>query len=281
MLVALDKLPLSPRNARATANPMQPAATKREVRLVALANVPLVREGDDLCTLTVDALSGSGEALASGDVLVIAQKIVSKAQGRCVSLAQVTPSARALELAQVVDKDPRVIELILSESTEVLRARRDVLIVVHRSGFVMANAGIDFSNVETDDEDSRALLLPRDPDQECERLRQALLERTKASVGVVINDSHGRAWRNGTVGVAIGASGVPAVLDLRGKPDLFGRALRITQVGLADELAAAASLLMGQAGEGTPIVLVRGMDYGRQEGRAAELIRPEELDLFR
>jgi len=264
-----------------TASGSETAANTREIRLIALGGIPLVREGDDLCETMLRAVERSGEKLISGDVLVVAQKIVSKARGRYVDLDQVMPSPRALELAKVVDKDARVIELILRESSEVLRARRDVLVVVHRLGFVMANAGIDFSNVEAEGEDTRALLLPADPDDECERLRKALLERTHASVAVIINDSHGRAWRNGTVGVAIGASGIPALLDLRGKPDLFGRALRITQVGLADELAAAASLLMGQADEGTPVVLVRGVPYERREGRAAELVRPKELDLFR
>jgi coenzyme F420-0:L-glutamate ligase/coenzyme F420-1:gamma-L-glutamate ligase len=260
---------------------LQVTASSREARLIALGGVPLVREGDDLCQTILNAVAHSGEQLHSGDVLVLAQKIVSKARGCYVDLDQVTPSPRALELATVVEKDPRVIELILRESSEVLRVRRDVLVVVHRLGFVMANAGIDFSNVDANQGDTRVLLLPADPDGECERLRKALLERTAASVAVVINDSHGRAWRNGTVGVAIGASGVAALLDLRGKPDLFGRALRITQVGLADELAAAASLLMGQADEGTPIVLIRGVPYERREGRAAELVRPKELDLFR
>jgi coenzyme F420-0:L-glutamate ligase / coenzyme F420-1:gamma-L-glutamate ligase len=260
---------------------LEAAATKREVRLIALAGIPLVREGDDLCELILSAAARSGETLLTGDVMVLAQKIVSKAQGRYVDLARVTPSPRALELAKVVDKDPRIIEVILSESREVLRARRDVLIVVHRLGFVMANAGIDLSNVDGNVADTRALLLPTDPDGECDRIHGALLERTGASVGVIINDSHGRAWRNGTVGVAIGASRVPVLLDLRGKPDLFGRALRITQVGLADELAAAASLLMGQADEGIPAVLIRGVHRKGQEGRAADLIRPRELDLFR
>lgn len=254
---------------------------KRELRLIALSGVPLVRPGDDLCETILNAAARSGEELHSGDVLVLAQKIVSKAQGRFVDLDQVTPSPRALELAKVVEKDARVIELILRESSEVLRARRDVMVVVHRLGFVMANAGIDFSNVDARLEDTRVLLLPADPDGECERLCSNLLERAGASVAVIINDSHGRAWRNGAVGVAIGASGIPALLDLRGKPDLFGRALRITQVGLADELAAAASLLMGQADEGTPIVLVRGLSYAQRKSRAAELVRPKELDLFR
>jgi len=255
---------------------------RAEARLVALGGVPLVREGDDLCGLILHAVAACGEKLRSGDVVVLAQKIVSKAQGRYVDLSTVTPSARALELAETVEKDPRLIELILSESTQVLRARRDVVIVVHRLGFVMANAGIDCSNVEGNgQEDTRALLLPLDPDGVCERVRRTLWERADVDVGVVINDSHGRAWRNGTVGVAIGASGIPALLDLRGEPDLFGRALRVTQVGFADELAAAASLLMGQGDGGTPVVLIRGVAFLPHDGRAADLIRSKELDLFR
>jgi coenzyme F420-0:L-glutamate ligase/coenzyme F420-1:gamma-L-glutamate ligase len=214
-------------------------------------------------------------------VLVIAQKIVSKAQGRYVDLAHIAPSTHALALAREVDKDARVIQLILDESLEILRVRRDVVIAVHRSGFVMANAGIDFSNVDSNDADERVLLLPLDPDGTCERIRSQLQVYAQVPLAVIINDSHGRAWRNGTVGVAIGASGLPALLDLRGKPDLFGRALRITQVGLADELAAAASLLMGQADEATPIVLIRGATYEHHEGCAADLVRPKELDLFR
>jgi len=256
-------------------------ASNREVRLLALSGVPLVQAGDDLCDIILHALAQAGEALAAGDVLVIAQKIVSKAQGRYVDLAQIAPSARALALAREVDKDARVIQLILDESLEILRVRHDVVIAVHRSGFVMANAGIDFSNVDSNDADERVLLLPLDPDGTCERIRSQLQTHAQVPLAVIINDSHGRAWRNGTVGVAIGASGLPALLDLRGKPDLFGRALRITQVGLADELAAAASLLMGQADEATPIVLIRGAPYEPREGCAAELVRPKELDLFR
>ena len=257
------------------------ATGRRELRMIALAGVPLVREGDDLCEIILGAVARSGEKLMTGDVLVLAQKIVSKARGCHVDLTTVVPSARAMELAEVVEKDPRVIELILRESIEVLRARRDVIVVVHRLGFVMANAGIDFSNVEGNDQESRALLLPRDPDGECRQLREALRQHAAVNLGVIINDSHGRAWRNGTVGVAIGAAGLPALLDLRGKPDLFGRALRITQVGYADELACAASLLMGQADEGSPVVLIRGLPSGMRDGSAAELVRPKEMDLFR
>jgi coenzyme F420-0:L-glutamate ligase / coenzyme F420-1:gamma-L-glutamate ligase len=256
-------------------------ATSREVRMTALRGVPWVRPGDDLVAILTTALRESAQTLRDGDLLVIAQKIVSKAEGRIVELTEVKPSERAVELAKIVDKDPRLLELILRESTEVLRARRDVIVVVHRLGFVMANAGIDFSNIEQPGEDRLALLLPLDPDASCQALRQAVREKFGVQIAVIINDSHGRAWRNGTVGVAIGASGLPAVADLRGQPDLFGRALRITQVGMADECAAAASLLMGQAGEATPIVLIRGLALPAIDGRARDLIRSAETDMFR
>lgn len=253
----------------------------RELRVVALGGVPMVKAGDDLATIVLEALHRSDLAPCDGDLLVIAQKIVSKAEGRLVELSDVTPSARALELAKTVDKDPRLIELILRESQQVLRARRDVIVVVHRCGFVMANAGIDFSNVDQDGEDHRALLLPADADASARHLRDELERRTGRRIAIIINDSHGRAWRQGTVGVAIGASGITALADLRGRPDLFGRDLRITQVGLADECAAAGSLLMGQADEATPIVLLRGLAAGRREGQASELIRPAHTDMFR
>ena len=250
------------------------APPSRERKVLALSGVPLVHDGDDLIKIILDALAASRESLQSGDVIAIAQKIVSKAEGRMARLDSVKPSPRALELAAVVDKDPRLIELILSESNEVLRARKEVIIVAHRLGFVMANAGIDLSNIEQGDTDSTALLLPIDPDATCAVLRRRLAEKTNADVGVIINDSHGRAWRNGAAGIA-------ALLDLRAEPDLFGRPLRITQVGLADELASAASLMMGQAHEGCPIVLLRGVPYARREGAARELIRAKTQDMFR
>ncbi len=247
--------------------------------MIGLVGVPLVREGHNLCEIVSNALAHSGEALRNGDILVIAQKIVSKARSRYVDLDTITPSARAVDLSKTVEKDARLIELILRESTEVLRVRRDVIVVVHRLGFVMANAGVDFSNVDDNTEQHRALLLPLDPDAECEQLRRDMSKLSGADIGVVMNDSHGRAWRNGTVGVAIGASGVETLADMRGKPDLFGRAFRVTQVGVADEIAAAASLLMGQSDEGIPLVLMRGLQTGK--GKAADLIRAKEIDLFR
>lgn len=249
------------------------------ISLIALAGVAIVQEGDDMAGVLDASLVASGESLREGDVLVLAQKIVSKSEGRRVKLADVTPSDRALELAQQTGKDARLVELVLSESNEVVRFRKDVLIVEHRLGFVMANAGVDQSNIE--DGDESALLLPVDPDASCRRLRDAIRERHGVDVAVVINDSHGRAFRNGVVGVSIGVAGIPALLDLRGEPDLFGRELRITEVGFADEIAAAASLVMGQAGGGVPIVLCRGLRAPARDGCARELVRPRQIDLFR
>ena len=252
----------------------------RSLSLSALSGLPMVQPGDDLVALISTSLQRDGLELREGDVLVLAQKIVSKAEGRSVQLSTVVPSEEALALAQQVGKDARLVELILRESTEVVRHRRDVLIVEHRLGFIMANAGIDMSNVGQQAGET-ALLLPLDPDASCAALRAGLRTRWGVDIAVVINDSHGRAWRNGTVGVAIGAAGIAALLDMRGAPDLFGRPLLTTEVGLADELASAASLLMGQAAEGSPAVLVRGMTLTRREGNARELIRPRRLDLFR
>jgi coenzyme F420-0:L-glutamate ligase/coenzyme F420-1:gamma-L-glutamate ligase len=246
--------------------------------LTALPGIPIISAGDDLAAIIVKALHDAGLVLAAGDVLVLAQKIVSKAEDRNVDLATVTPSPRAVALAEETGKDARVVELILAESTEVLRHRPGVLIVAQKLGLVLANAGIDRSNV---DGSERVLLLPRDPDRSCAELRRAIAAATGAEVGVMIIDSIGRAWRNGTIGTAIGVAGLPGLLDLRGTPDLFGRPLETTEVGLADELAAAASLVMGQAGEGTPVVLARGLRYGRRDGTASELIRAREKDLFR
>lgn len=250
-------------------------------QFLALAGVPLVKPGDDLAEIILAALTASGEKLRNDDMLIIAQKIVSKAQNRLVRLDTVIPSPEAERLAHDVNKDARLVELIMRESTETVRYRRDVLVVAHRLGFVIANAGIDQSNVEQGASDDVALLLPEDPDATCASLRETLRARTGASIGVIINDSHGRAFRNGTVGVAIGASGVAALADLRGAPDLFGRKLHSTEVAIADEIASAASLLMGQAGEGRPIVLARGLATARGDRTAADLVRPKTIDLFR
>jgi coenzyme F420-0:L-glutamate ligase/coenzyme F420-1:gamma-L-glutamate ligase len=255
------------------------AVPAAEVGIAALAGIPHVRPGDDIADIILQGLASSGMALQRGDIVVIAQKIVSKAEGRMVDLRSVMPSARATELAAEVDKDPRLVEMILRESTEVVRNRKGVLVVAHRNGTVLANAGIDASNVAGDDH--HVLLLPQDCDRSCREIRARLAKATGIEPGVIIIDSLGRAWRNGTVGVALGAAGLSALLDLRGAPDLFGRGLRSTQVGIADEIAAAASLLMGQADEGTPVVVLRGVRLPDGDGSAADLHRARELDLFR
>ena len=237
----------------------------------ALPGLPEVEPGADLSQLICEALRAAAIELQSGDVLVIAQKIVSKAEGRQRRLADVAPSTAAVELASTVRKDPRFVQLVLEESSAVVRAVPDILITRHRSGFVMANAGIDQSNVG---EDGHALLLPRDPDASAAALAARL------GLPVVITDSFGRAWRRGTVGVAIGAAGLPALQDLRGRPDLFGRTLMVSITGFADEIAAAAGLVMGQGAEGIPAVLLRGLAWSGAVNPAAELLRPAQEDLF-
>lgn len=256
-----------------------PSPDPARLELLALPGLPMVRPGDDLPALLLEALGRAGLSLEAGDVLVVAQKIVSKAEGRLIALADVTPSERACELAALTAKDARVVELVLRESREVLRAVPNILIVVHRLGFVCAHAGVDASNVIGDD--AHALLLPVNPDASAAALREAIAAASGIEIGIVINDSFGRAWRKGTVGVAIGAAGLPALTDLRGAPDLFGRPLQITEVGTADELASAASLLQGQADEGRPAVLIRGFRPRGAACPAAALIRPTAEDLFR
>ena len=251
--------------------------------LTPLQNIPFIRRDDNLADIIVTSLRDSDIELQEDDILVVAQKVVSKAEGRAVNLVTVTPSARAVELAKQTEKDPRVVELILQESNEVLRTRVGTIIVEHRLGFVCANAGIDHSNVAGagDSAQEWVLLLPAEPDRSAEKMRADIRSKTGKRIGILIIDSHGRAWRNGTVGVAIGIAGLPGLADLRGNPDLFGYTLQVTQVGVADELAAAASLIMGQAAEGTPVVHVRGFPYKLREGTLRELLRPKEQDLFR
>ena len=256
--------------------------TPRRLEVTALPGIPLVRPGDDLAALILAALRRAEIALKSGDALVVAQKVVSKAEGRYAALASVEPSDKARDLAGKIDKDPRLVELILRESARVVRHRPGLLIVQHRHGYVLANAGIDASNVEPDAAaGERVLLLPEDPDRSARELRRRLRAATGVAPTVIVNDSLGRAWRHGTVGTALGAAGLAALLDLRGAADLFGRALRVSQVGLADELASAASLVQGEAAEGTPVALIRGLAPEAADQRAADLIRSEDEDLFR
>ena len=256
-------------------------ATPTELSLRALGDVPFIQKGDDLTEVIVKAVADNGLTLEGGDVVLMAQKIVSKAEGRTIELRDIVARPEAVEIAGKSDKDPRVVELILQESTEVLRVRPGAVIVQHRLGFVAANAGIDQSNIGNSGDDDKVLLLPLDPDGTCARVRGELKARTGLDIAVVIIDSIGRAWRNGTIGTAIGVAGIAGLLDLRTRPDLYGRPLKTSELGLADELASAASLIMGQANEGRPIVLARGLTDGRREGTARELIRPKEMDLFR
>jgi coenzyme F420-0:L-glutamate ligase/coenzyme F420-1:gamma-L-glutamate ligase len=250
------------------------------LEVFAIPGVPMVSAGDDLASLIADAAVREDLTVCDGDVVVIAQKIVSKAEGRTVDLATVTPSSEAIALAAEVGKDPRIVQVVLSESVRVVRSRPNLMIMQHRLGFVMANAGVDQSNVAPSDGVQRALLLPVDPDGSAEAIRAGLMERFGVKLACVISDSFGRPWRRGTAGVAIGCAGLPSLIDLRGQPDLFGRILEVSIIGFADEIAAAASLLQGQAAEGQPVVIVRGLSWTAPDASIAELVRPPEEDLF-
>ncbi len=255
--------------------PPQPAS----LCLTAVPGIPAIAAGDDLARILGDAMAAASLSPRDGDVLAVSHKIVSKAEGRHVYLSTVTPTPEALELARLTDKDPRLVQVILSESRAVLRHRPGLIIVEHRLGFVMANAGIDQSNVEGGGE--RVLRLPAAPDGSAAALRAALEARFGVTLGVVLCDSVGRAWRNGVVGLAIGAAGLPSLMDLRGERDREGRELKVTTVGFADEIASATELLMGEAAEGRPAVLVRGLRWTQAAAPASALIRDAADDLFR
>ncbi len=249
--------------------------------LTALPNIPLIQRGDDLAAIILHGLQDAALALEDGDVIVLAQKIVSKSEGRMVRLQDVTPSARAVQLAKECGKDARFCEVVLWDTREVIRVREGLIIVETRHGWVCANAGIDRSNVAPHAKEDWVLRLPEDADRSARKLRDRLREATSRQVGIIVNDTHGRAWRNGAIGVAIGVAGLPAVEDLRGRADLFGYHLQVTTIGLADQIASAASLLQGQADEGRPIVHVRGVPVSPGDGSAREIVREKELDLFR
>ena len=249
------------------------------VELIALPDFPLIAPGTDLPELIGRELARHGISLRQGDVVAVAQKIVSKAEGRFVDLATVTPSPETLRIAEEAGKDARIVEVILRESNRVVRIRPNLLIVEHRQGFVMANAGIDQSNIGGAPD--RVLLLPQDSDASAETLRARLAARFGVDIGVVVNDSFGRAWRRGVCGIAVGAAGLPTLIDKRGDLDLFGRELKVTVIGFADEIAAAASLVMGQADEGRPVVILRGLTWPSGKGKAVDIVRPPEEDLFR
>jgi len=252
------------------------------ISFTALPGIAEVAPGADLAAIVAESLELAGLSIQPGDVLVVAQKIVSKAEGRHVDLASVVPSVQALDLASVTRKDPRLVQLVLDESEEVVRAVRDVLIVRHRRGFVMANAGIDRSNAGSRDAGREiVVLLPQDPDASARRLREALRARLGVAPGVIVSDSFGRPWRNGSVNIALGAAGLASLVDRRGERDRDGRVLEATEVACADALAAGAGLAMGEGGEGTPVVLVRGWSVFAVESDGSALVRPLAEDLFK
>jgi coenzyme F420-0:L-glutamate ligase/coenzyme F420-1:gamma-L-glutamate ligase len=250
--------------------------------LTPLERFPYIQAGDDLVNVINNSLTTNKINILENDILVITQKIVSKSEGRFINLKSVTPSQEAMKLAGTCEKDGRLVELILQESKSVLRVRTGTIIVRHRLGFVCANAGIDHSNVFQENPESleSVLLLPEDPNLSARIIREKIKEISGVTIGILIIDSHGRAWRLGVVGFSIGISGIPGLIDMRGREDLFGGKLRITEIAVADELAAAASLMMGQASEGFPVIHVRGFPYPLRDGNLSELIRPIENDLF-
>jgi coenzyme F420-0:L-glutamate ligase/coenzyme F420-1:gamma-L-glutamate ligase len=251
------------------------------LELIPLLRFPLVEPGDDLVQLILAALRDNALTLQEGDVVLLAQKIVSKAENRYVRLAEVNVSDEAYALAAQADKDPRQVQLILQESRAVLRVRPGVIIVEHRNGYVHANAGIDKSNILRDASDPRVLLLPADPDASARALREGFAARTGIAPQIIINDSMGRAWRNGTVGLAIGTAGLQPLNNQIGHTDMFGNVLEVTEPAVADELAAAASLVMGQAAEGCPVVLARGAGLKSADVGSGGLLRDRSIDMFR
>ena len=249
----------------------------RQLSCVALTGIPEINKGDDIAGLALDRAIANGHAIEQGDVLVVAQKIVSKAEGRFVDLKRTNPSVEALKLAEETGKDPRLVHHILNESIEIVRAREGLIIARHRNGFVVANAGIDLSNAGGAE---RAILLPLNPDLSAEGIASDIHAYSGKSIGIVINDSMGRAWRNGTSGIAIGSYGLASLQDRRGQMDRDDKILESSEIALADEIAATGSLLMGQGDESLPIVLLRGLDWIKGSGTAAQLVRPLEQDLF-
>lgn len=252
--------------------------------LFALEQFPLIQPSDDLAAIIAELLAKQGESLQPGDILVMAQKVVSKAEGRLVRVDTVTPSEEAEEISEVVGKDPRQVQIILDDSREVIRARRGLLVVEQQSGWICANAGVDRSNIAQPDgtQHEWLALLPADADASAAQLAARLGELTGVTPAVLINDSHGRAWRIGTVGVCIGCAGLPPLWNQRGLHDLFGYELHVSEECIADELCAAASLIMGQSDEGRPVVVIRGYEPPPMPPAPATSIqRPAQMDAFR
>jgi coenzyme F420-0:L-glutamate ligase/coenzyme F420-1:gamma-L-glutamate ligase len=261
--------------------PVQCAA---KLEVFAIAGLPIVERGDDVPALVSRALAAAAFELRDGDVVAVTSKVLSRAEGRFVDLRSVKPSSRALELGAEIGKDPRVVELIVRESTRVSRKTRGALVVRHKLGFVCANAGIDASNARPkhakDGEGEWVLLLPENPDASAAKIRAVLERESRAAIGVVVTDSFGRPFRIGTVGTAIGASGLPALADRRGEKDLFGRTLEQTITALADQVAAAPDLVAGQAAEARGLVVVRGLRFSPSDEGARALVRSPDEDVY-
>ena len=253
----------------------------KNLELLAIENIPLIEPGDDLVSILIQTIKEEKIKLRRGDILVIAQKVVSKSENRYAFLNDVTPSSEAIRIAKNSDKDPKLVQLILNESVKVIRQGRGVIVVENKLGFIHANAGIDKSNIESDAYNPKVLLLPKDPDNSALKIKEEIFRQTELKVGIIINDSSGRAWRKGIVGIAIGSSGVEVLLNLRGQKDLYGNALEITEVGRVDEIASAASLLMGQANEGLPVIIVRGIPETSKVNNVKSILRDKSEDLFR
>jgi len=248
---------------------------------IPIPNLPMVEPGDDLVEIVCAGMENAGISFEEGDVLVLAQKIVSKADGCFTNMDDLEPSEQAIKIAQETGKEPKFVEMVLRESVDVVRTGPNVLIVEHRSGMVMANAGIDRSNIDRGARDDRALLLPDDSDVSARELRDAFVGKTGTTIALIIADSVGRAWRYGTSALAIGCAGIEPLDDQRGDVDMFGHTLEVTEIALADQVAAAANLVMGEATEAIPAAIVRGLEYPRSERPVSVLLRPKNEDLFR
>ena len=247
------------------------------IQIIGLRKIPLIKRGDNIADQIVKAAKEEGVQISEHDIVVIAQKIVSKAEGRVVNLKTITPSAKAEEISKASGKDPRHVETILRESAKIVRLKGPHIIVQTEHGFVCANAGVDKSNVEDPD---AVVVLPVDPDKSAGEIRQRIRQLTGVDVGVIISDTFGRAWRIGQVNVAIGVDGLPPIVDYRGSKDMFSYVLNVTQMAVADELASAAELAMRKS-DGVPVAIIKGVDYVHGTGSARDLVRPEEDDLFR
>ncbi|BDH79026.1 F420-0--gamma-glutamyl ligase [Methanothermobacter tenebrarum] len=250
-----------------------------EIKIIGLSTIPLIKEGDDLANIIIEASKREDKKIEDGDIIVIAETIVSKAEGNKINLKGIKPTPAAKRLAEQTGKDPRLVEAILRESKDIIKVGHDFIISETKHGFICANAGIDESNVE----EGMATPLPEDPDATAENIRSSLIDKLGKDIIVIIADTQGRPFREGAVGVAVGVSGMSPIWDRRGETDLYGKSLKTTKIAVADEIASAASMVMGQANEGIPIVIIKGYPHNhlKAEGTSKDLLRPKELDVFR